>query len=348
MNKKDSERELICQSRSQPVVDHLLKTLPKVVIIVLNWNGKQDTLACLESLTKITYAHFEVIVVDNGSTDGSAEAILEHFPKFSLIENQENLGFAEGNNIGMRAALQRNTDLVLLLNNDTLATPDLLDRFVEMFDSCPEAAILGAKIYLYGQQQTLDHLGGMWNRKTGRFDFIGLRQEDRWQTPEELDYVCGAGIIIRRKVIETIGCFDPRFFLIWEESDYCFRARRAGFKIMTCPRAKIWHKGNASFVGGKPHSTYFWWRNRLLWIERNCSVGEKASLYIRILIPEIIQVLKIQFIKNIDLFFIGLFKLNKNTKQKKEKLAKNRAALCGIRDYFIRRFGKGPDWIEKT
>lgn len=320
---------------------------PKIAIIVLNWNGKQDTLACLESLTKLIYANVEVIVVDNGSTDGSAIAIREHFPQFSLIENQENLGFAEGNNIGMRAALQRGADQALLLNNDTVAAPDLLDRFVEMFDSYPEAGILGARIYLYDQKQTIDHLGGMWNRKTGTFDFIGLRQEDQYLQPQELDYVCGAGLIIRRKVIETIGYLDPRFFLIWEESDYCFRARRAGFKIITCPQAKIWHKVSASFVGGKPHSTYFWWRNRLLWIERNCSGLEKASLYFRILIPEITHMLKIHLIKNVDLFFVKLFRINKNVKQKKEKLIKNRAALCGVRDYTFRRFGKGPDWIKK-
>src|SRR5579862_7546052 len=149
---------------------------PKISIIVLNWNGKQDTLACLESLVQLSYSNFEVIVVDNGSIDGSAAVIREQFPQFSLIENQENLGFAEGNNVGMRAALQRGAELVLLLNNDTVAAPDLLDHFVEMFESCHEAGILGAKIYLHGQKQTLDHLGGMWNRKTATFDFIGFRQ----------------------------------------------------------------------------------------------------------------------------------------------------------------------------
>jgi hypothetical protein len=323
---------------------------PKIAIIVLNWNGKQDTLACLESLTKLIYLNFEVIVVDNGSTDGSAAAIRKDFPKFLLIENDENYGFAEGNNIGIRKAMQHGAELFFLLNNDTIVAADILDRFVAMFDSCQEAGILGAKIYLFEQKQTIDHLGGMWNSKTATFEFIGKHQTDngQWQNPQELDYVCGAGLILTRKVIDAIGYLDPRFFLIWEESDYCFRSRRAGFKVVTCPEAKIWHKVSASFVGGKPHSTYFWWRNRLLWIEKNCSFLERMSLYLRVLIPDILHMLKIHFIKSIQLKFTELFKLKKNVINKKEKLIKNRAALCGVRDYLMRRFGKGPVWIQKN
>jgi GT2 family glycosyltransferase len=329
----------------------MLSHRPKIAIIVVNWNGKNDTLACLESLVKLTYSNFEVIVIDNGSKDGSPVAIKKQFPGFFLIENTENLGFAEGNNIGMRKALQHGANMVLLLNNDTVVAIDILDRFTEMFDTHPEAGILGAKIHLFDQKQTLDHLGGMWNRKTGTFELVGKHRREaelQWQKSQELDYVCGAGLIIRRNVIETIGYLDPRFFLIWEESDYCFRARRAGFKILTCPQARLWHKASASFVGGKPHSTYFWWRNRLLWIEKNCSFHEKISLYLRILIPEIFHMLKIQLIKNIQLFFTQQFIQKRNIKEKKEKLIKNRAALSGVRDYLMRRFGKGPNWIQKN
>ncbi len=323
---------------------------PKIAIIVLNWNGKNDTLACLQSLAELTYSRYEVIVVDNGSTDGSPAAIKNQFPEFLFIENSENLGFAEGNNIGIRAAMQHEADMIFLLNNDTVVAVDILDRFVEMFDTHPEAGILGAKIHLFDHKQILDHLGGMWNRKTGTFEFVGRHSREtelQWQKPQELDYVCGAGLMIRRKVIETIGDLDARFFLIWEESDYCFRTRRAGFKIFTCPQAKLWHKVSASFVGGKPHSTYFWWRNRLLWIEKNCSLYEKISLYLRILIPDIFHLLKIQLIKAVQLFFTQRFKPQKDIREKKEKLIKNRAALHGVRDYLMRRFGRGPNWIQK-
>ncbi len=333
----------------RPMSTHLGET-PKIAIIVLNWNGMRDTLACLESLDKLTYPNFEIIIVDNGSTDDSITAIQEHFPQHLLIETGVNLGFAGGNNAGIHSAIQRGADLLFLLNNDTVVASDVLERFVETYRSCPKAGILGAKIFLYDQRDTLDHLGGAWNRKTGTFDFVGLRQKEdgvRFQEPQELDYVCGAGLMLKRSVVEAIGCLEERFFLIWEESDFCFRARKAGFQTLTCPKAQVWHKVSASFVGGKPHSTYFWWRNRLLWIERNCPFKERLGLYLRVLIPDILHMLKIRLIKTIQLFIVKKLKPGADFKEKELKMLKNRAALCGVRDYFLRRFGNGPSWIHK-
>lgn len=105
---------------------------------------------------------------------------------------------------------------------------------------------------------------------------------------------------------------------------------------MTCPQAKLWHKVSASFRG-KAHSTYYWWRNRLLWIEKNCSGNEKISLYIRILIPEILHKIKIHLLKRVQSLFF-------NNEEKKRKLLQNRAILCGVRDYLLRRFGRGPNF----
>ena len=321
----------------------------KIAIIVLNWNGKSDTLACLESLNKLTYPHFEVLVVDNGSTDGSATAIQARFPQHLLIQTGSNLGFAEGNNKGIKKALERGADLLFLLNNDTVVAPDILERFVETYRAHPKAGILGAKIYLFDPPDTLDHLGGTWNRQTGTFDLAGLRQkEDTWQHPQALDYVCGAGLMLKRSVIEAIGYLNPHYFLIWEDSDFCFRARRAGFEVLTSPKAKLWHKVSASFVGGKPHSTYFWWRNRLLWIQQHCSRAEKWSLYRRILIPDILHMLKIYILKKSQLHIIKRLRPKLNVKEKEQKLLKTRAALCGVRDYCLKKFGKGPSWLSSV
>jgi GT2 family glycosyltransferase len=321
---------------------------PKVAIIVLNWNGKKDTLACLESLEKLTYPNFETILVDNGSTDASCAAIRERFPSCHLLETGANLGFAGGNNAGIRRAIERQADYLFFLNNDTIVASDILESFVETFRSRPAAGVLGAKIFLFDQKDTLDHLGGVWNKATGTFELVGLRKKENgvsWQEPEKIDYVCGAGLMIKREVVEAIGGFEPRFFLIWEESDFCFRARRAGFQILTCPQARLWHKVSSSFIGGKPHSTYFWWRNRLLWIERNCPFKEKLTLYLRVLLPSILHMLKIHGIKKIQLFALKKLRPQADVKEKEMKILKNRAALCGVRDYFLRRFGKGPDWI---
>jgi GT2 family glycosyltransferase len=316
---------------------------PKIAIILLNWNGKQDTLACLESLEKLTYPHVETILVDNGSTDGSVAAIRERYPELQILETGSNLGFAGGNNVGIAKALDRGADLFFLLNNDTVVASSILEAFVEEFEAHPEAGILGAQIFLFDQQDTLDHLGGKWNRKTGQFAFVGKGQKQCEE--RDVDYVCGAGLIIRRSVLEAIGLLEDRFFLIWEEADFCFRAKRAGFEVMSCKGAHLWHKVSASFVGGKPHSTYFWWRGRLLWMERNCSFAELISLYLRVIIPDVLHMLKIRGLKKLQLGLQKQFKPGSDVREKELKLVKNRAALCGVWDYLLRRFGSGPAWI---
>ncbi len=321
---------------------------PKISIVILNWNRKQDTLECLTSTLAIQDPHFEVICVDNGSTDGSSAAIRAQFPSVRLIENGANLGFAEGNNVGIRDALTRNAEFVFLLNNDTVVDPNLLQAFRTTFQTYPKAGILGAKIYLYDERKTLDHLGGKWNAQKGIFEFIGLRsQEDgiSWETPQAIDYVCGAAFMIKRSVFEAIGSLEKDFFLFWEEADFCFRARRAGFQVLTCPKAHIWHRVSASFIGGKPHSTYFWWRGRFLFIARNCSKLEKKHLFWRVLLPEILHLYKMRWIKWTELKLLRLFRSRKDLQEKERKQLKNSSALAGIQDYYLGRFGSGPAWI---
>jgi GT2 family glycosyltransferase len=323
-------------------------TKPHITIIVLNWNGKKDTLGCLASLQQLDYPNFQTLVVDNGSTDDSVAVIREQFPHIELLETGQNLGFAEGNNVGVRHALQKNPDYFLLLNNDTVVDPQLLNAFVSSMRE--EIGILGAKIYLYDKKDTLDHLGGMWNAKKAVFDLTGLRQIDdgkSWEEMRPLDYVCGCALFVKRAVFEQVGLLEPKFFLIWEESDFCFRARRAGYETMTCPGAKLWHKVSASFVGGKPHSTYFWWRNRLLWIERNCPPKEKVALYLKVLLPKILMLYKLRLLKTCQLALLRRLRPHQDHLQRQQKLQNYRAALQGISDYFRRRFGNGPAWIYK-
>lgn len=318
---------------------------PKVAIVLLNWNGKQDTLACLTSIESLSYPHLEVIIVDNGSTDDSTTALRQHFARHFLIETGANLGFAEGNNVGIREALRRGADYVLLLNNDTVVDPDLIGQLLNTQASAPQVGIVGATIFLFDERDTLDHLGGMWEYQTATFRMVGSREKRRPEHIQELDYACGAALLISKQVFDTVGLFDPRFFLIWEEADLCFRARRHGFKVLSSPTSLIWHKVSASFVGGKPHSTYFWWRNRLLWIERNCPWSERMRLLGRVLLPEITHLVKMRLLKKLQLFFAKAFTSHKDYAQKKRYLKQNRAALRGVMDYILRRFGNAPAWV---
>ena len=321
-----------------------------VYIIILNWNGKKDTLECLASLRKVSSSNFQTLVVDNGSSDDSADAIRHYFPEVTVLETGENLGFAEGNNVGIRYALDKEADFVFLLNNDTVVDPQILHAFLSHAGGHQHAGIWGAKIYLYSDPKRFDHLGGKWDSQKGAFTLLALRQEDdgKWDLPIECDYACGAALFIKREVFETIGLLEPKFFLIWEEADFCFRARKAGFATFFCPEAKIWHKVSASFVGGKPHTDYFWWRNRLLWIARNCSAKEKRKIFLRVIFPESVHLLKLFCLKSLQLFIAKFFTEPQKSRKKREKIAKYRAALAGMRDYLAGRFGNAPNWIYKN
>src|SRR5436190_7401977 len=138
---------------------------PSVAVIVLNWNGRDDTLACLESLAGLNYDNFQVMVVDNGSTDGSVGAIRPRFPGVEIIETGRNLGFAEGNNVGIRLALDRGMDYVFLLNNDTVVDPSLLSELVAAAERCPEGGIFGAQILYHSDPLKIWFAGARWDEE---------------------------------------------------------------------------------------------------------------------------------------------------------------------------------------
>ena len=320
----------------------------KIAVVILNWNGKKDTLECLSSLARVNYSNYETIVVDNGSTDDSVTAFQTHFPNVTLLFSKENLGFAGGNNIGIRHALQQGAEGVLLLNNDTVVDPALLEAFAAAAKKEPSVGIFGAKLYSYTDKGRFDHFGGNWNAARATFELVGkdlLEDGLSFEKPAPIDYVCGAALFAKKEVFNAVGMLEPQFFLLWEESDFCFRARRAGFSTQICPAAKVWHKGSASFVGGKPHSTYFWWRNRLLWIERNCRNKERLLITFKTLLPEIFHLYKHHLIKHLQLKFLRVFRPKEDLRKRQSYLLRNRAAIKGVHDYVCRSFGNGPAWI---
>lgn len=310
-----------------------------IFILLLNWNGYQDTLECLESLQKITSVCFQIVIIDNHSQDQSVAMFRQKAPHIPVLETTENLGFAGGNNHGIRWALEQGAEWIFLLNNDTIVDPDSLSAFLSASQAQPKAKILGAKIYQYHKPSVIDHLGGMWEFEKG--DFMSLHQGHRedgisYEKMHPVDYVCGAAFFVHRSVFETIGFLEEKFFLLWEEADFCFRAKRAGFQIWTAPQAKVWHKVSSSFVGGKPHMHYFWWRGRLLWIHRNCSPEEKKRLYYKILLPELIKMGRHFLLRTLSSFF---------SSRSAEQALRLKAGWKGVLDYYQGRFGNCPQWI---
>ena len=223
-------------------------TYPKVSIIILNWNGLDDTIECLESLKKITYPDYEVIVVDNASSGNDVEVLRDRYGDYiQLIPNDKNYGFSEGNNIGMRYALDRQSDYVLLLNNDTVVDADFLTELVKVAEGDGRIGIAAGKVYFYDSPNKLQTVGGKINWWLGtRRNYGGQEDVGQFDEIAERDWVFATAMLIKRAVMERISLLDASFFFGIEEYDYCTRAIRAGFKVVYVPTSKVWHKAGAS------------------------------------------------------------------------------------------------------
>ncbi|MBI1886454.1 MAG: glycosyltransferase family 2 protein [Chloroflexi bacterium] len=250
-----------------------MKPHPKVAVIVLNWNGLADTSACLESLQAITYAEYETILIDNGSRGDDAGVLGERFGGFvRLIVSERNLGFAGGCNLGIRDALQRSPDYVLLLNNDVTVDPHFLDELVTAAEALPDAAALCPKVYFHDRPSVICSTGGRVNAWTGTSRQVGRGEEDRGQRDEAAvrDYADGACMLIRREALERVGLLDEEYFAYWEETDWCARAAEAGYRCYYAPAAKVWHKAARSQA---PDSDFYFLfrRNAFLFLRKRKS-----------------------------------------------------------------------------
>ena len=260
--------------------------LPIVAIIIVTWNGLEDTIECLESLKNVTYPDYNVIVVDNGSQDNDAGVLKERFGSYiHLIENARNDGFTGGVNVGMKYARDNSqADYILLLNNDTVVAPGFLTEMVKVADSDPTIGVTGAKIYCYDEPEQLQSVYCRVNLLTGQpiqtpltiDGNIIYKEIDRGQynSIKEVEWVTGCCFLIKRVVMESIGLLDEGFFYYWEETDYCFRARKAGYKTVYVPQAKVWHKGGRSVKKVWGRSRYYMERNRFIFMKRHATAWQ--------------------------------------------------------------------------
>jgi len=231
---------------------------PLISIIILNWNGKEMTEECLNSLLPQITTSFEVIVVDNGSTDGSLEYLKKKFPFIKLIKNKENLGYAGGNNLGVKNA---KGNYVLILNNDIVLDNNFLKEILKHKN---KADILGVKNYYYDKKNTIWAIGSKLNNWIMKSSLVGNKKEDKGQLDKiKVDYIVGSAMLINKKVIDKIGFLNAEYFAYCEETEWQIRAKNAGFKTSWIPTAKLWHKVGFSTGGGRtPLSAYYLIRNR--------------------------------------------------------------------------------------
>lgn len=327
-------------------------TDPNVSLIILNWNGKDDTLECLSSVFNTDYPNYQVIVVDNGSIDGSVEAISTQYPDTVLIKTGANLGYAGGNNAGIQWALDHGSDYIFILNNDTIISSDLLKVFVNSAKSLPKGSVLGAKIYFYDRPKVLWFAGGRWLSEKNCFEHIDYGQQDETSFNEisQVDYITGCALFSESNTFRDVGLLDDNFFLTYEETDWCYRAKAKGYSCFVIPEAKLWHKVSASF-GGKnsPIVVYFMTRNKLLWARKHLPFlvrlnthKESLMFLLRTLFPPInVTKTNTPFLKQLYWSFSTWLK------EKKENQAIIKATLIGLFDYYLGRFGDCPEKIRK-
>lgn len=216
-----------------------MNTAPKIFIVILNWNGGQVLLPCLRSVFSLTYTNFEVVVVDNASTDGSFESARSHFSRAHFIRNEKNVGFAAGMNIGMKFALSRGARYVWILNNDTLCGRDSLSELVSVIRKEQNNAILSPLI--------LTPLGKTWF-SFGKIDFFRMKAfhsappvDTKESNPYESEYLSGCAMFFPKRVLQKIGFFDEKYFLYYEDADISMRAKNAKIKLLIVPKAVIVH-----------------------------------------------------------------------------------------------------------
>ncbi len=240
---------------------------PRVAVVILNWKRPDLTAACLASLRRSDYSEWFAIVVDNGSGDDSIALIRERFPDALVVDNGVNLGFAAGNNPGIAQAIRSGADYVLLLNDDTEVAPEMLRILVEEAESDPRIGIVGPKILYYQPANVIWSAGGAVS-KLGVPGHLRADEadDDANGTSFRTDYVTGCAMLVRRSVIERVGGFDERFFMYFEETEWCARARRAGYEVRCAPSARMWHKIPPGARGASPTYQYLMTRNRLLYL----------------------------------------------------------------------------------
>ena len=213
---------------------------PSVYIILLNWHGWRDTLLCIESLQHLDFLNFKIVVVDNCSTDDSVMRIRAAWPDIELIENDSNLGFSGGCNVGMRLALARGADYVWLLNNDTTVETRTLSAMVDVAESDPRIGGVGSVLHpMDHPDQVQAWGGGVVNMTTGRVKSLF--------SPGHVDVITGASFLLRCNALNTVGLLDEEtFFMYWEDVDLSFRLRNSGWGLVVAPASHVLHKENAS------------------------------------------------------------------------------------------------------
>ncbi|MFH1551503.1 MAG: glycosyltransferase family 2 protein [bacterium] len=275
---------------------------PKVFIILLNWNSWSDTLECLESLKNNDYPNYKVVIVDNDSKRKPQT----HDSKIKIIYNNKNLGFSGGNNVGIKYALENGADYILLLNNDTIVSKNFLSEMIEVGESNKKFGLIGSKIYFYSDTKKIWFAGGQvhlinnkkhWLYNRGVMRGCGEIDKGQYDEPkiQETEYITGCCLLIKKEVIKKIGLIPEEYFVYYEDTDWSFKARKAGYKCIFAPTAKIWHKGSRTTIEYSSSYIYYHIRNGLIFANKYAPWYIKPAIHLDVVWRIIKQIIKFIF-----------------------------------------------------
>lgn len=308
-------------------------TPPHVAFVIVNWNQRQLTLDCLTSLYQQKCSDFEIVLVDNGSEDGSIAAVRTAFPGVVVLENGANLGIAAANNVGIRHALAMNVDYIFLLNNDTTVDPLMLERLVVVAESDPSIAATGPTMLYYDQPDTIWCAGNRINWSTG--NTYRLHADETLPSvidsaPVDVDFITSCAVCIRAEVFRDVGLMDEDYFIYYDETDWFARALIRGLRMVYVPQALMWHKISSAMGTTSPATDYYMNRNILRFLAKNRhGVGKAVSLGVA---------------AGRNLLAVAAYTAKSHNGK---RIPHRNARLLALRDALLGRWGKmGPD-VEK-
>lgn len=253
-----------------------MKNNENICIILVNYNGYDDTVECIKSIENSDYDNYKIILVDNGSKDKNKILNDNYINNAAdVIISEENLGFSGGNNLGIKYAQEKyDPEYYLLLNNDTVITKDTISNLKKGFDFDSKAGIITGKIYYFSEPKTIWAAGGKFNFNTGIADQPELGKIDdgvQYENTCEVSFATGCTMLISKQVINTVGYLEESYFLYAEDTDYCCRVLNAGFKIIYVGKALIYHKVSASTGKQSNMQQYYMFRNNCYIIKTYCN-----------------------------------------------------------------------------
>jgi len=300
---------------------------PLVAVIVLNWRKPVETILCLESLSRITYPNAHIIAVDNGSGDESIPLIRQRFPQITMLETGTNLGYAGGNNVGVRWALERGAEFTLILNNDVIVAPSLIEPLIEASRLHPDPIIVAPAICESARPDMVWTIGADIDWRTGapvRRHEGEDRQEWQKAAPHPVTFAPGMALLAPRAAWERVGLMDEAYFLYYEEADWCLHAIRAGCHILAAPQSCVWHDVEGAAGRTSPAITYYMTRNALRFLDRNQQRPQRWASKTRVIVWAAIHSLS-------DL--------------RHSHHIRSRARLRALVDYMAGRYGPLPEGV---